>query len=270
MGFETPHRIAVIALCTVLCYSSPSRVSKRAIGHTPVALRIRRKFLNTETESGRLHSRLNVIADRVVDFADKKITTRDSEARSSQIAQSSGDEVVLKPGEAIKGLYAAFNARNASAASEFLTDDCLYEDLLLGPATICRGKRAFENALSFHPAFVMDKIGKVMPFLKPPELKLIVDSVAEGKDAVGVEWHVEVDRKPFPMGRGLTQARLCPKSGKINHVVDIAEAPWRVIGLIAAPLLNFLFRPYVAMNYPSSQLKGESSASGSEIRESRR
>jgi len=37
------------------------------------------------------------------------------------------------PSEAILGMYNAFNNRNATAASAFLTEDCLYEDLLLGP-----------------------------------------------------------------------------------------------------------------------------------------
>mmetsp|Transcript_29314 Transcript_29314/g.40864 ORF Transcript_29314/g.40864 Transcript_29314/m.40864 type:complete len:148 (+) Transcript_29314:120-563(+) len=91
----------------------------------------------------------------------------------------------------------------------------------------------------------MGEIDKFLPF-KAPDFHLVVDSVAEGWDSVGVEWHVEVNRKPFPLGRGLTQARMCPRSGKICRVVDIAEAPWRVIGLITAPLVQFLFRPYIA------------------------
>mmetsp|Transcript_20803 Transcript_20803/g.34167 ORF Transcript_20803/g.34167 Transcript_20803/m.34167 type:complete len:148 (+) Transcript_20803:588-1031(+) len=90
----------------------------------------------------------------------------------------------------------------------------------------------------------MGEIDKYLPF-KAPDFHLVVDSVAEGWDSVGVEWHVEVNRKPFPLGRGLTQARICPRSGKICRVVDIAEAPWRVIGLITAPLVQFLFRPYI-------------------------
>ena len=35
-----------------------------------------------------------------------------------------------------------------------------------------------------------------------------MDSVAEGKDTVGVEWHVEVGDSKFPLGRGLTQAKI--------------------------------------------------------------
>ena len=182
---------------------------------------------------------------------------------------------VLRPAQAMKGLYAAFNARDAEAVASFLTDDCVYEDLLLGPATVCRGKEAFMNALQFHPAFVSSQLLEGLPFtnLLPP-LTLEIDSVAEGADTVGVEWHVQVgsdafplglvrvrlvfgldanpnpnpDPEPnvqvgsnaFPLGRGLSQAKMCSETGKIERVVDIAEAP---IVLLALPLIQLF--PYM-------------------------
>jgi len=146
---------------------------------------------------------------------------------------------VLRPAQAIKGLYAAFNARDAEAVASFLTDDCVYEDLLLGPATVCRGKEAFMNALSFHPAFVSSQLLDGLPFTDLlPELTLEIDSIAEGADTVGVEWHVQVGSNAFPLGRGLSQAKVCTETGKIERVVDIAEAPWRVIGLFALPFIT--------------------------------
>jgi len=79
-----------------------------------------------------------------------------------------------------------------------------------------------------------------LPFVLP-ELRLVVDSVAEGTDAVGVEWHVEVgEGTPFPLGRGLSQAKIDVATGKITRVVDIAEAPWRVIGLLLTPVVSVL------------------------------
>lgn len=147
---------------------------------------------------------------------------------------------ILSPAQAIKGLYAAFNARDAECVASFLTDDCVYEDLLLGPATICRGKKAFMGALRFHPAFVTSGLFDRLPLAKEllPALTLEVDSVAEGVDTVGVEWHVQWGDAAFPLGRGLSQARVCTATGKIERVVDIAEAPWRVIGLIALPFIS--------------------------------
>ena len=141
---------------------------------------------------------------------------------------------VLRPAQAIKGLYNAFHDRNAKAAASFLTDDCVYEDLLLGPATVCRGKEAFMSALSFHPAFMSSQLLGGLPFADLlPQLTIEIDSIAEGTDTVGVEWHVQVGSNAFPLGRGLSQAKVCTETGKIQRVVDIAEAPWRVLGLFA-------------------------------------
>jgi hypothetical protein len=149
------------------------------------------------------------------------------------------DGVILTPSQAIKGLYAAFNARDAACAAAFLTEECVYEDLLLGPATVCRGKDAFMKALQFHPAFVGSRLFGGLPFSKLlPELTLEIDSIAGGENTVGVEWHVQYGESAFPLGRGLSQARVCTRTGKIERVVDIAEAPWRVIGLVIGPLVG--------------------------------
>ena len=122
----------------------------------------------------------------------------------------------LKPGQAIRGLYRAFNSRDAEAAASYLTEDCVYEDLLLGPYTVCRGRQAFCDALKFHPAFVSANFFSELPFASLlPDLTLEVDSVAEGVDTVGVEWHVQLGDQPFPLGRGLSQASVDPATGKI-------------------------------------------------------
>ncbi|KAG8460403.1 hypothetical protein KFE25_011894 [Diacronema lutheri] len=142
---------------------------------------------------------------------------------------------------AVRGLYDAFNARDAERAGSFLTDDCVYEDLLLGPATVCRGKESFIGALSMHPAFISDRFVAGLPAKwRPglPGLELVVDSIADGVGAVGVEWHVELGGQAIPLGRGLTHAIICKRSGKISRVVDIAEAPWRTVGIALAPAVQ--------------------------------
>ena len=132
----------------------------------------------------------------------------------------------LKPGQAIRGLYRAFNSRDAEAAASYLTEDCVYEDLLLGPYTVCRGRQAFCDALKFHPAFVSAQFFSELPFASLlPDLTLEVDSVAEGVDTVGVEWHVQLGDQPFPLGRGLSQASVDPATGKI---VSSAPRPARL------------------------------------------
>eukprot|EP00747_Dinoflagellata_sp_TGD_P081642 gnl/TRDRNA2_/TRDRNA2_161395_c0_seq1.p1 gnl/TRDRNA2_/TRDRNA2_161395_c0~~gnl/TRDRNA2_/TRDRNA2_161395_c0_seq1.p1 ORF type:complete len:376 (-),score=75.12 gnl/TRDRNA2_/TRDRNA2_161395_c0_seq1:162-1289(-) len=155
------------------------------------------------------------------------------------------------PGDTVRALYTAFNERNATATGELLADDCVYEDLLLGPATVCRGRRAFEAALRWHPAFLGTTLARVLPepfARRLPNLTLVVDSVAEDlvRGIVGVEWHVafesvQADSKvastPFPLGRGLSHAKVDLATGKIERVVDIAEAPWRVVGLLVSPFI---------------------------------
>jgi ketosteroid isomerase-like protein len=136
------------------------------------------------------------------------------------------------PKQQIRALYDAFNARDGRAVTDLLAEDVVYEDLLLGETTICRGKAAFSSALEWHPAFVSKKLN--LPF----DLQLVVDSVAcDGSQSVGVEWHVEIDGKPFPLSRGLSLATTNAE-GKLVRVVDIAEAPWRVVGLLIRPLLT--------------------------------
>ena len=43
------------------------------------------------------------------------------------------------PKQQIRALYDAFNARDGRAVADLLADDVVYEDLLLGESTICRG-----------------------------------------------------------------------------------------------------------------------------------
>merc|ERR1719181_1068522 len=139
---------------------------------------------------------------------------------------------MTNPKQQIKALYAAFNAKDGKAVAALLADDVVYEDLLLGASTICRGKAAFSSALEYHPAFVMSKVKL------PVDLQLVVDDVAcDGRRSVGVEWHVEVNGEPFPLSRGLSLATLNDR-GELRRVVDIAEAPWRVVGLLIRPVLT--------------------------------
>jgi len=251
------HRIMIALLLPSLCLlplllASPvseQRARTRLREFSTSALPIQSQHPKKLVLPRRLerNTKLYVTQERPpLDFTDTATAGRTPDVKRAPLSRMKRG---YTPSEAVLGMYNAFNDRNAKLASSFLTEDCLYEDLLLGPATICRGKKAFEEALRYHPAFVMGELDKYLPF-KAPDFHLVVDSVAEGEDSVGVEWHVEVNRKPFPMGRGLTQARICPRTGKICRVVDIAEAPWRVIGLFTAPLVQFLFRPYVNFKVP--------------------
>jgi len=150
-------------------------------------------------------------------------------------AHAAGGAPSVEPKRQIKALYAAFNARDADAVAALLAEDVVYEDLLLGASTVCRGRDAFARALAFHPAFLAASLGLPMG-----RLELVVDAVAcDGAQSVGVEWHVELDGRAFPLSRGLSLATL-NGAGELARVVDIAEAPWRVVGLVVRPFLSLL------------------------------
>lgn len=183
------------------------------------------------------------------------------------------------PAQTVRALYDAFNERNATKTAALLADDCVYEDLLLGEATVCRGRGAFESALNFHPAFLGDTLTRKLPSTwktRIPSVNLVVDSVAEDpvRGTVGVEWHVGIQRLeedpslgllratsvPFPLGRGLSHATIDLATGKIKRVVDIAEAPWRVVGLLVTPFIEFgSALAWVTQNVGSTKFSGKDS-----------
>ena len=55
------------------------------------------------------------------------------------------------PKQQIRALYDAFNARDGPAVAALLADDVVYEDLLLGESTICRGKAALPRQIVDSP-----------------------------------------------------------------------------------------------------------------------
>ena len=56
------------------------------------------------------------------------------------------------PKQQIRALYDAFNARDGRAVADLLADDVVYEDLLLGESTICRGKAALPRQIVDSPS----------------------------------------------------------------------------------------------------------------------
>jgi len=213
-----------VALCAALLGRPAGALAPRLDG-APVKLD---RIAELRQLRDRIDAELAMLASSGAEHAEATYTP----ALGSRVDTTLETIQLKAPKEQIRAMYNAFNARDGQAVADLLADDVVYEDLLLGEATICRGKRAFTQALEFHPAFVSKKLNL------PLDLKLVVDKVAcDGMHSVGVEWHVEVDGKPFPLSRGLSLATTNAE-GKLERVVDIAEAPWRVVGLLIRPLLT--------------------------------
>ena len=138
------------------------------------------------------------------------------------------------PSAQMARLYEAFNRFDAEGVADLMADDGVYEDLLLGETTICRGKAMLTKALRWHPAFLLQDL---------IDVRVVVDDYAcDGHERVGVEWHVQISDQRLPLGRGLTHARIDPETGKLLRVVDICEAPWRVVGLLFVRPVLLIFR----------------------------
>lgn len=117
-----------------------------------------------------------------------------------------------------------------------LTEDVRYEDLLLGGSTLATSRDDIRELIKTHPVFLYRGACNFLG-VRPPQVTIKVDGISEDPDrgSVGVEWHVEVDGDPLALGRGISFLRICPETGLISRAVDIAEAPWRVVGVIMAP-----------------------------------
>jgi len=139
-------------------------------------------------------------------------------------------------GRIVEKLYANFNRCDVDGTTACFVENVVYEDLLLGNSTIVESREDFREVIQTHPVFVARKACTALS-LPPLDLAVRVDDISEdtARHTVGVEWHVELDGKPLAMGRGLSFMRICPRTGLIQHAVDIAEAPWRAVGIILAP-----------------------------------
>lgn len=139
-------------------------------------------------------------------------------------------------GAVVRQLYASFNQCDAHRTAACFTEDVVYEDLLLGNSTIVQSREEFFELIRTHPVFVSARACGMLG-LPPLDIKVEVDNISEDmkRYTVGVEWHVEVGGQPLVLGRGLSFMKIDPKTGLIAKATDIAEAPWRAIGVILSP-----------------------------------
>jgi len=141
----------------------------------------------------------------------------------------------------VQRLYDAFNRCDPDGTAECFTKDIVYEDLLLGNSTIVQSRDEFRELIQSHPVFVGASACRALD-MPAPDLQVKVDTISEDlvRSTVGVEWHVEVNGEPLVLGRGLSFMTICPKTGLISKATDIAEAPWRAIGIFFAPFARGL------------------------------
>jgi len=159
--------------------------------------------------------------------------------RTADVGRSVSEKEACSIGCVVEELYDMFNRCDANGTAACFVEDVVYEDLLLGSSTIVESREDFRKLIQSHPVFLGYRACKAAG-LPPPDVRVVVDGISEdlARRTVGVEWHVEVNGDPLGLGRGISFFRICPTTGLIKRAVDIAEAPWRVIGLLVAPILQ--------------------------------
>jgi len=163
------------------------------------------------------------------------------DAHASSGSSSRSGRYQLTIASVVQRLYDNFNSCDPNGTAECFTEDIVYEDLLLGNSTIVQSREEFRELIQSHPVFVGASACKAFN-MPTPDLQVKVDTISEDlvRSTVGVEWHVEVNGESLVLGRGLSFMTICPKTGLICKATDIAEAPWRSIGLVLAPFARGL------------------------------
>jgi len=161
--------------------------------------------------------------------------------RTADVGRSVSEKEACSIGCVVEELYDMFNRCDANGTAACFVEDVVYEDLLLGSSTIVESREDFRQLIQSHPVFFACRTCEALG-LPRPDVRVVVDGISEdlGRLTVGVEWHVEVNGAPLGLGRGISFFRICSTTGLIRRAVDIAEAPWRVIGLLVAPLAQAL------------------------------
>jgi len=135
----------------------------------------------------------------------------------------------------VLGYFDAFNRRDMDAAIQFISPECVFEDL--GMYSV--GMKGTEPIRGF-----LDKWADY-----PDDAVVIIDEIVEGDaEATGVVWHMEVAGKGMPLSRGASFYRLAP-DGKLGFIRDLVE-PFAKAGDIGLGVMNNLF-PVIRQLPPS-------------------
>ncbi|KAE8022286.1 hypothetical protein FH972_008098 [Carpinus fangiana] len=103
--------------------------------------------------------------------------------------------VVESAADVVRNFYAGINGRDLASVEDLIADNCVYEDLIFPrPFVGCK------EILQFFEKF----IGSVST-----DLQFVIDDLStEDSSAVGVTWHLEWKRRPFPFSKGCSFYRL--------------------------------------------------------------
>ncbi|XP_042439533.1 uncharacterized protein LOC122024880 isoform X2 [Zingiber officinale] len=108
---------------------------------------------------------------------------------------------IMTAADVVKDFYGGINCRDFLAVESLIAEDCVYEDLVFAQPFV--GRKAI---LEFFKKFTKTT---------STDLQFVIDDISkEDSLAVGVTWHLEWRRKPFPFSKGCSFYRFEVREGK--------------------------------------------------------
>ncbi|KAM3729432.1 hypothetical protein ACB098_12G011400 [Castanea mollissima] len=122
------------------------------------------------------------------------------------------DVVVESAEEVVRKFYDGINGRDLASVEDLIASNCVYEDLIfatpfVGRKEILQFFKKFTDSISIDLQFVID------------------DLSTEDSSAVGVTWHLDWRKRPFPFSKGCSFYRLevVNKKRQIIYGRDVVE-----------------------------------------------
>ncbi|XP_030933209.1 uncharacterized protein LOC115959053 [Quercus lobata] len=122
------------------------------------------------------------------------------------------DVVVESAEEVVRKFYDGINGRDLASVEDLIASNCVYEDLIfatpfVGRKEILQFFKKFTDSTSIDLQFVID------------------DLSTEDSSAVGVTWHLDWRKRPFPFSKGCSFYRLevVNKKRQIIYGRDVVE-----------------------------------------------
>ncbi|XP_050253486.1 uncharacterized protein LOC126699605 isoform X2 [Quercus robur] len=111
------------------------------------------------------------------------------------VVDDAEDVVVESAEEVVRKFYDGINGRDLASVEDLIASNCVYEDLIfatpfVGRKEILQFFKKFTDSTSIDLQFVID------------------DLSTEDSSAVGVTWHLDWRKRPFPFSKGCSFYRL--------------------------------------------------------------
>ncbi|XP_075648380.1 uncharacterized protein LOC142619189 [Castanea sativa] len=132
--------------------------------------------------------------------------------KNVNVVDDDEDVVVESAEEVVRKFYDGINGRDLASVEDLIASNCVYEDLIfatpfVGRKEILQFFKKFTDSISIDLQFVID------------------DLSTEDSSAVGVTWHLDWRKRPFPFSKGCSFYRLevVNKKRQIIYGRDVVE-----------------------------------------------